>query len=184
MLGQLQLSAALRQHRLAVTHFIDSILIPAFGHLVGGNSRVKIGPRDELLVKKLLRPVAIQPRLSQGGLGLPNRGSLFGIHLLIVRALREQPQPGAGLLQCRVRLLRLNSKIRGFQPGDHLSLANTVAKIDFNRSNPAAHLHCQIHLILSRQRAGRFNRPRHPLFACPNYLDFARFERALARGAV
>ena len=151
--GERELGAPLRQHRLAVAHFLERVLMARLRRFPASRSAVSSSAFAEMprVTKVAMRSrwlrasssVACAERTSAGLLGVD----------VVVLALDREAQPGARLLQGRFRLLAPQLEIGGRKTGDDLTAADRRAEIDEQLLDAAGDLQAEHHLFFGGQRA-------------------------------
>ena len=85
----LELGTALHQHRLAVAHLFDGILIAPFGHRELRDRRVELGARDEFSLPQLHHPVMGELGFLEHRRRLTHRRRLFDVDFVAVSRRRR-----------------------------------------------------------------------------------------------
>ena len=178
---QLQLGPPLGQDRLPGADFLQRILIPCLGHLLGGHGGIELGAGHELLLGQAVHALAVQPRLVQDGAGLAHERGLLGVHP-IVGPPRRQPQANAGLVKRGFGLLQAKLEIRGVEPGHDLTAAHGTAEVHRQFAQAAGHLQAENDLVIRGQRARHRHRPWHARLERGNDADLSGLGRRVLAG--
>src|SRR5262245_49602357 len=171
--GQIELRAPLRDHGLAVAHFLDRVLVASFGDLEGGFSGVELSAGDQLLLRELDAAIASEPRVVHHRARLTDDRGLLRIDFF-VGASRREPEARARLLQRCLGLLDTQLEVALVEPADELPLLYARAEVDRGFGKTAGDLGAEDHLIVGGQRSGRRHRARDRALRRRRHFHFTR----------
>ena len=154
LLGQLQLGAALLEHRLAVAHLLERILITAVRHLQRRVGRVEVGARANALLDEGLGAILASASLRRAPPAPAGRRPSSRGRRRRRSPSRREPEAGPGLAAAPPRACCTRSvEVGRRQPRDDLSAGDPAAEIDEQLVQPARHLQAEGDLFLGGQRA-------------------------------
>ncbi len=143
----------MREHRLAVAHFLQRILLAAFGDFQSGVGRFQLRLGGEAALHESRDALTLTARFVQRSARLSNQRGLIGIdHVGIAVWIEAKPRPR--LLQRGIGGAEPQIEVSRRQLGDDVALAHGRSQIDVEGFDPAGHLEAQGHLFFGGERAG------------------------------